>query len=55
MSAVVFETPGLIDMRAFTMMGMSAKPATQSPIGYLFTRCQPQAFSHSKLSSGQAF
>ena len=26
MTAVVFETPGLIDVRAFTIMGAHAKP-----------------------------
>lgn len=34
MTAVVFETPGLIDMRAFTVMGAHAKPNTTSPIGF---------------------
>lgn len=34
---VVFETPGLIDLRAFTVLGVSAKPATQAPIGMFGT------------------
>lgn len=34
MTAVVFETPGLIDMRAFTIIGAHAKPNTDNPIGY---------------------
>ena len=33
MTAVVFETPGLIDIRAFTLMGVSAKPNSSNPIG----------------------
>jgi hypothetical protein len=37
MTAVVFETPGLIDMRAFTVMGAHAKPNTDHPIGYFGT------------------
>lgn len=37
MTAVVFETPGLIDMRAFTVMGAHAKPNTDAPIGYFGT------------------
>lgn len=37
MTAVVFETPGLIDMRAFTVMGAHAKPRTDAPIGYYGT------------------
>jgi hypothetical protein len=37
MTAVVFETPGLIDMRAFTVMGAHAKPRTDAPIGYFGT------------------
>lgn len=35
--AIVFETKGLIDVRAFTTMGLSAKPNTSSPIGYFGT------------------
>lgn len=35
--AVLFETDGLIDIRAFTTMGLSAKPMTESPIGYFGT------------------
>jgi hypothetical protein len=34
---LVFETPGLIDLRAFTVMGFNAKPATENPIGYFGT------------------
>lgn len=37
MTAIVFETPGLIDMRAFTVMGAHAKPRTDAPIGYFGT------------------
>jgi len=37
MTAVVFETPGLIDLRAFTVMGAHAKPNTTNPIGYFGT------------------
>lgn len=37
MTCLVFETPGLIDIRAFTLMGVSAKPSTTSPIGYFGT------------------
>jgi hypothetical protein len=37
MIAVVFETPGLIDMRAFTVMGAHAKPNTDAPIGIFGT------------------
>lgn len=37
MSAVVFKTPGLIDIRAFTVMGVNAKPQANSPIGYFGT------------------
>lgn len=32
MTAIVFETPGLIDLRAFTIMGAHAKPKTDNPI-----------------------
>lgn len=31
--AVVFETPGLIDHRSFTTMGLTAKPNSSNPIG----------------------
>lgn len=34
MTAVVFETPGLIDMRAFTIIGAHAKPNSTNPIGF---------------------
>lgn len=37
MTAVVFETPGLIDVRAFTIMGAHAKPNSINPIGYFGT------------------
>lgn len=37
MSVLVFETPGHIDIRAFTLMGVSAKPSTTSSIGYFGT------------------
>lgn len=37
MTAVVFETPGLIDVRAFTIMGAHAKPNTDNPIGFFGT------------------
>jgi hypothetical protein len=36
-SYLVFETPGLIDMRAFTTMGISAKPRSALPIGMFGT------------------
>lgn len=35
--AVVFQTPGLIDIRAFTVFGVNSKPNTQNPIGYFGT------------------
>lgn len=35
--AVVFETPGLIDLRAFTIMGAHAKPNATNPIGFFGT------------------
>lgn len=35
--AVVFETPGLMDIRAFTIMGLNVKPTTKNPIGYFGT------------------
>lgn len=34
---IVFDTPGLIDLRAFTLMGVSAKPKSTNPIGYFGT------------------
>lgn len=34
---IVFDTPGLIDLRAFTLMGVSAKPNSSNPIGYFGT------------------
>lgn len=34
---VVFETPGLLDLRSLTLVGVSAKPNSQSPIGYFGT------------------
>jgi hypothetical protein len=34
---IVFDTPGLIDLRAFTLMGVSAKPNSTNPIGYFGT------------------
>ncbi len=37
MSTIVFSTPGLIDLRSFTIMGMSAKPNSENPIGYFGT------------------
>jgi len=37
MTAVVFETPGLIDLRAFTIMGAHAKPNASNPIGFFGT------------------
>lgn len=37
MTCIIFETPGLIDSRAFTVMGMSAKPNSSNPIGYFGT------------------
>lgn len=37
MSAVVFDTPGLIPLEAFTHFGVNAKPATKSPIGFFGT------------------
>lgn len=35
--AVIFETPGLIDMRALTTLGINVKPNTVNPIGYFGT------------------
>jgi hypothetical protein len=37
MSATVFKTPGLIDIRAFTHFGVNSKPNSTSPIGYFGT------------------
>lgn len=37
MPCILFETPGLIDLRAFTLMGVSAKPNSANPIGYFGT------------------
>lgn len=34
---VLFETPGHIDIRAFTTFGVNVKPATSTPIGYFGT------------------
>jgi hypothetical protein len=36
-TCIVFDTPGKIDLRAFTLMGVSAKPNTTNPIGYFGT------------------
>jgi hypothetical protein len=35
--AVVFTTPGLIDVRSFTTFGINAKPNSRNPIGYFGT------------------
>lgn len=35
--AIVFRTPGLIDLRAFTVMGFNAKPNKVNPIGFFGT------------------
>lgn len=35
--AVLFSTPGQIDIRAFTHFGVNAKPNSQNPIGYFGT------------------
>jgi hypothetical protein len=37
MTSIIFRTPGTLDMRAFTTMGMSAKPSTERPIGVFGT------------------
>lgn len=37
MKTVVFRTPGLIDIRAFTTFGVNSKPNSQNPIGYFGT------------------
>lgn len=34
---IVHQTPGLLDPRAFTIMGVSSKPNSSSPIGYFGT------------------
>jgi hypothetical protein len=34
---IFFETPGVIDLRSITLMGVSAKPNSDSPIGYFGT------------------
>ncbi len=34
---IVFETPGLMDLRSITLIGVNAKPNTDSPIGYFGT------------------
>lgn len=36
-TSIVFKTPGQIDMRSFTTMGVNAKPKTDKPIGYFGT------------------
>lgn len=35
--SVVFQTPGLIDIRSFTTFGLNAKPNTANPIGFFGT------------------
>jgi hypothetical protein len=35
--SVIFETPGHIDIRSFTVMGMNSKPNSVSPFGYFGT------------------
>lgn len=37
MTCVVFTTPGLMDIRSVTVMGLSAKPNSKNPIGYFGT------------------
>jgi hypothetical protein len=37
MESVVFQTSGILDLRAITIFGCSAKPRTSSPIGYFGT------------------
>jgi hypothetical protein len=37
MTTIVHRTPGLLDTRSFTVMGMSAKPTTNAPIGQFGT------------------
>lgn len=36
-NAVVWRTPGLIDLRSFTVVGFNAKPNTTNPIGFFGT------------------
>jgi hypothetical protein len=31
--ALIFETPGLLDLRSLTVMGLNAKPNARNPIG----------------------
>jgi hypothetical protein len=33
----IYSNPGALDLRALTIMGMNAKPNTDSPIGYFGT------------------
>lgn len=37
MTGITFVTPGTMDIRAFTTMGVNAKPRTEKPIGYFGT------------------
>lgn len=37
MRSVVFKTPGKLDLRAFTIFGVTAKPKSDNPIGYFGT------------------
>ncbi len=37
MRSVVFRTPGKLDLRAITIMGLNAKPSTTNPIGFFGT------------------
>lgn len=37
MTCIVFETPGLLDLKAITTFGMNAKPNTKNPIGFFGT------------------
>lgn len=37
MTAIIHRTPGLLDLRAITVMGLSAKPGTDNPIGMFGT------------------
>lgn len=37
MNAICHRTPGLIDIRAFAVMGLNSKPNAQNPIGYFGT------------------
>lgn len=34
---IIFDTPGLLDRRALTVMGLSVKPNSRNPIG-MFAR-----------------